>query len=239
MKAGTGRHSSPASRPARAGLIAALAGSLVTLAGGAGIIAGNWHDRGAYVAGPAGRVAVPHGQVAAAPDAEQDVQVPRPAFLVIPAIGVRTPLIRLGTTMQGTLQVPSTTSVAGWYTASPRPGAIGSSIIAGHVDSYLGPGIFFRLHLLRPGDRVYVGRANGTIAVFKVTEVEKYLKAEFPAEAVYGPEPYPGLRLITCGGVFDYDTGSYLSNIVVYADEISPSSAHATGTQAGSAVIHR
>jgi hypothetical protein len=38
---------------------------------------------------------------------------------------------------------------------------------------------------------------------------------------VYGPTPDPELRLITCGGAFDYATGHYLSNIVVYATEVS------------------
>jgi hypothetical protein len=47
--------------------------------------------------------------------------------------------------------------------------------------------------------------------------VHEYSKAHFPAREVYGPEPYPALRLITCGGAFDEATGHYLSNIVVYA----------------------
>jgi hypothetical protein len=34
---------------------------------------------------------------------------------------------------------------------------------------------------------------------------------------VYGPVPDAELRLITCGGTFDYARGSYLSNVVVYA----------------------
>jgi hypothetical protein len=34
---------------------------------------------------------------------------------------------------------------------------------------------------------------------------------------VYGPVPDAELRLITCGGTFDYARRSYLSNVVVYA----------------------
>jgi sortase (surface protein transpeptidase) len=146
--------------------------------------------------------------------------VPPPAWLRIPAIGVRTRLIRLGITPQGTLQVPASTSVAGWYTGSPRPGAIGSSVIAGHIDSRLGPGIFFRLRLLKPGNRIYVRQAGGRLAVFRVTAVHQYAKARFPTARVYGPAPDPELHLITCGGMFDEAAGSYLSNIVVYSTEI-------------------
>ena len=144
-------------------------------------------------------------------------QAARPTWLSIPSIGIRTRLIRLGVNSDGTLQVPSSTTVAGWYTGSPRPGTVGSAIIAGHVDSRSGPGIFFWLRTLRPGDRVYVGRADGTMAVFTVTRIKKFAKDQFPTAAVYGPVPDAELRLITCGGIFDRSLGSYLSNVVVFA----------------------
>jgi sortase (surface protein transpeptidase) len=107
--------------------------------------------------------------------------------------------------------------VAGWYTGSPPPGAIGPAVIAGHIDSYRGPGVFFRLRELRPPDRVYVRRADGTLAIFRVTSVRTYPKDRFPTAAVYGPAPGAQLRLVTCGGVFDPGRRSYLSNVVVYA----------------------
>jgi hypothetical protein len=144
-------------------------------------------------------------------------QVARPVWVSVPAIGVRTSLIDLGLTKNGTLQVPASTAVAGWYTGGPRPGAAGAAVIAGHVDSRTGPGIFYWLRSLRPGDRVYVGRADGTMAVFTVTSVRMYAKDQFPTAAVYGAVPDAELRLITCGGVFDRSLGSYLSNVVVFA----------------------
>jgi sortase (surface protein transpeptidase) len=137
--------------------------------------------------------------------------------LVIPAIGVGTRLIRLGVTSSGALAVPVSTDVAGWFTGSPRPGAIGPAIIVGHIDSKAGPGVFYRLRLLRRGQRLYVVRADRTVATFKVTAIRSVAKAAFPSAAVYGPVPDAELRLITCGGQFDYATGSYLSNVIVYA----------------------
>ena len=161
---------------------------------------------------------VPTGPIEAAP-ATGAAPVAEPVSLVIPSIGVTTSLVHLGLTSSGALQVPSTTTVAGWYTGSPRPGAVGSAVIAGHIDSVTGPGIFYRLAQLQRGDRVYVRRADGTLAVFEVTQVQSYAKDDFPTAAVYGPVPDPELRLITCGGTFDYSTRSYLSNTVVYATE--------------------
>jgi LPXTG-site transpeptidase (sortase) family protein len=162
----------------------------------------------------------PTGPIEAAPPPGA-AKVAEPVSLVIPAIGVSTSLVHLGLTSKGTLQVPPTTSVAGWYTGSPRPGSVGSAVIAGHIDSYQGPGVFYRLSGLQRGDRLYVRRADGTLAVFKVTQVQQYLKNAFPTTAVYGATPTPELRLITCGGTFDYRTKSYLSNTVVYASEIT------------------
>ena len=163
----------------------------------------------------------PHGILAAPPQPHSGKRVAQPVWLTIPRIGVHSALEKLGRTPQGMLQVPTSTTEAGWYTGSPRPGEIGSSIIAGHIDSTLGPGVFFRLRLLRAGDLVYVRRADGTLVVFRVTAEHMYSKPDFPTEQVYGPVPDAELRLITCGGVFDPVTGSYLSNVVVYATQIS------------------
>ena len=91
----------------------------------------------------------------------------------------------------------------------------------GHIDSVSGPGIFFRLSKLHKGDQVYVRRADGTTVKFRVTAVQQYLKDQFPTQAVYGPTPDAELRLITCGGAFDWATHHYLSNIVVYATQAS------------------
>lgn len=143
--------------------------------------------------------------------------VARPVRLVIPVIGVRARLVRLGLAAGGALQVPVTTTVAGWYSGSPRPGAIGSSVIAGHVDSYLGPGVFFRLRLLRPRNLILVRRADKSLAAFRVLTVRTYRKSRFPTAAVYGPAPVAELHLVTCGGTFDAATGHYLSNVIVFA----------------------
>lgn len=198
----------------RFAVLAILAGLVV--AGAAGVTmtrhpaAKQW---GAVVALPA-----PVGPIAGVVHS-QDATVPLPVALTIPDIGVQTRLIHLGLTASGALQVPPTTAVAGWYAGSSRPGAIGPAVIAGHIDSYVGPGVFFRLSQLRPGDHVYVRRADGTLAVFRVTAVRSYAKDHFPTGAVYGPTPDAELRLITCGGAFDPSTGHYLSNVVVYATE--------------------
>ena len=172
------------------------------------------------VAAGVGAMPAPTGPIVAPPESAAPDPVAAPVTLTIPLIGVQTRLITLGLAADGALQVPSSTSVAGWYTGSPRPGAIGSAIIVGHIDSVAGPGVFFRLSELTAGDKIYVKRADGTLVEFRVTSVQTYLKDQFPTEDVYGPVPDAELRLITCGGAFDAATGHYLSNIVVYATQV-------------------
>jgi hypothetical protein len=143
-----------------------------------------------------------------------------PESVDIPAIGVHAKLLRLGLGSNGTIRVPPLRARAGeaaWYRHSPAPGQIGASVIEGHVDSYRGPAVFFRLGALRPGDTVDVTRADGITAVFRVTGVRQYLKSKFPAKVIYGSAGYAALRLITCGGSFDYATRSYRSSTVVFA----------------------
>jgi Sortase domain len=140
-----------------------------------------------------------------------------PVRLQIPAIAVSTPLVRLGRLPDGSIEVPHDWNTAGWYDRGPRPGQPGPAVILGHVDSRTGPAVFFRLRALRPRDVVRVGLADGRILVFRVQRVQRYPKDKFPTEAVYLPTLNRELRLITCGGDFDYAAGSYRDNIVVYA----------------------
>ena len=143
-----------------------------------------------------------------------------PVSVVIPEIGVRSPLLRLGLNPDGSIQVPDLTTSAddaAWYKNSATPGQIGTAVIEGHVDSRVGPAVFFRLGALHPGDHIDVKLADGMTAVFRVTGVREYTKNNFPTETIYGPTNYASLRVVTCGGTFDYATGHYLSSVVVFA----------------------
>ncbi|MGW7237793.1 class F sortase [Streptomyces sp. NPDC054804] len=141
-----------------------------------------------------------------------------PVRLRIPAIGVDTPLLRLGLAADGTVQVPPITAhdQAGWYRHSPTPGQVGPSVILGHVTvgSY-GDGVFRRLAELHRGEQAVARLENGRSAVFTVDEVRTVAKAEFPTKDVYGDVDRPELRLITCGGPRGGD--GYLDNVIVFA----------------------
>ena len=153
-----------------------------------------------------------------------------PVRLQIAAIGVDTGLMDLGLRTDGSMEVPPHGFPAGWYTGAPTPGELGPAIIAGHIDMN-GPGVFYRLHIMKPGNLVTITRADRSKAVFRVTVVGQFPKAHFPTNRVYGNLDHAGLRLITCGGTFDSQSGHYEDNIVVFADLIdsSPPSSAAQG----------
>ena len=144
-----------------------------------------------------------------------------PVELRIPAIDVAVSVSALGLNPDRTVQVPTDFEEPGWFRLGPSPGQVGSAVILGHVDSHQGPAVFFLLRFLRAGDRVTVRLANGVITHFVVSAVATYPNEQFPARKVYGSHGYSALQLVTCGGEFDTQTDSYMSNVVVYTTLVS------------------
>ena len=118
----------------------------------------------------------------------------------------------------GTIEVPADFATAGWFAEGPRPGQPGPAVILGHVDSKAGPAVFYRLARLPVGAEVFVDRADGSTVDFRVRGTQHVAKTAFPTDLVYAPTLEPSLRLVTCGGGFDRAKGSYLDNVIVYAD---------------------
>lgn len=142
----------------------------------------------------------------------------RPTAVRIPSLDVSGRVIDLGLQPDGTMEVPSNGTDIGWFTGSPTPGELGPAILAAHVTHDKAPAVFFELGAMRPGQRIEVDRADGSTATFAMTDVGQYPKAEFPTDRVYGEVDHAGLRLITCGGRFDGETGHHVDNVVVYAE---------------------
>lgn len=172
---------------------------------------------------PAGRVIAVDAIPGPPPDPPEVVAASAPGkqyapmTIRIPVIAASAPVDPLGLNRDGTLQVPTDFSRAGYYTGRPPPGAIGPAIIVAHVDSKSGPAVFARLRELKPGDEVTVTRADRSAVIFVVERVESHRKNAFPTKAVYDPTPGSTLRLITCGGSFDRKTGHYRDNVIAFA----------------------
>lgn len=141
-----------------------------------------------------------------------------PERIEIPSIGVDATVVDLAIG-PGDPEVPEAWEDAGWYTATRKPGEIGPSVVAGHIDSKSGPAVFFRLDELSSGDEIIVHGADGESRTFVVSDSGQYPKENLPDEVFGFGERRAELRLITCGGTFDRSDGHYEDNLVVYAAE--------------------
>ncbi|OZD83956.1 class F sortase [Rhodococcus sp. 05-339-2] len=150
-----------------------------------------------------------------------DSVTPAPTRVSAVDIGLDEPLIGLGLTESGEMQVPTDYDDVGWFTGGGRPGEIGSpTVIVGHVDSTTGPAVFDRLSELGTGDVVEVEDEAGGRAAYRIDRIGDYGKAEFPTALVFGAVPADEIRLITCSGDFDAAVGSYERNLVLYGVRI-------------------
>jgi hypothetical protein len=146
---------------------------------------------------------------------------PAPARISIPAIGVDASVMRLDLDPEGSIQVPSDFDRPGWYSRGPAPGMDGPAVILGHLDSYTGPAVFWRLSALSPWDVVRVAREDGSEVRFSVERTATYSVDAFPSFEVYGATSRPELRLVTCGGTYSRRRRQYLANVVVFASRSS------------------
>lgn len=144
---------------------------------------------------------------------------PMPTSLTIDQIGVNADIEPYGVNERtGEMDVPGNVEDVAWYEHGPSPGEAGSAVLAAHVDlTGQGPGVFFYLKELEPGDFIEVGFEDGRRQGFIVEARTTYLKTELPLEAIFSRIGPPVLTLITCGGGFDSTLSSYDSNVVVYA----------------------
>ncbi|WP_062648129.1 class F sortase [Streptomyces maremycinicus] len=151
-----------------------------------------------------------------------------PRRIDIPDLGVRAPVVARGLDAAGGIDPPpfDQAGVVGWYAAGAKPGARGTALLVGHVDTETRPAVFYKLSTLKAGETVRVVRDDGRTAEFTVDDVEVIGRDRFDARQAYGPRQpdRAELRLITCGGTFDRASGSYTANVIV--------SAYLTGTAA-------
>jgi sortase (surface protein transpeptidase) len=149
-----------------------------------------------------------------------------PQRVDIPDLGVQAPVVARGLDVRGAVDPPpfDQAGVVGWYAGGAKPGAKGTALLVGHVDTETRPAVFYRLGTLKAGETVRVVRDDGKVAEFTVDDVEVVQRDHFDARQAYGPRrpDRAELRLITCGGTFDRATRSYTANVIV--------SAYLTGT---------
>ncbi|MCX5198370.1 class F sortase [Streptomyces sp. NBC_00249] len=202
---------------------ATAGGRLLTFAAWSVLVLGLWlwgkEITGVPPGAPAGQAGTPVG--AGLPAARAPLSAAMPARLDVPSIGVQAPVIARGLDTEGAIDPPpyELPGTVGWWGAGAAPGAAGTALMVGHVDTKSKPAVFFGLSSVQPGEKVRVARADGTVAEFTVEDVRVYERAGFDPHKAYGPR-VPGraeLRLVTCGGSYDKAAKRYSANVVVSA----------------------
>lgn len=141
--------------------------------------------------------------------------------IAISALDVVAPVVSVGLAADGSMQVPEDVTTVGWYELGVVPGAAGTAVFAGHVDSReQGRGTFFDLRRLDVGDLITVTHEQGSVTSWQVVARRSYPKDELPIGDIFTRFSEPRLVLITCGGDFDDQTRYYTENVVVYAEPV-------------------
>lgn len=145
-----------------------------------------------------------------------------PNRIDIPRLKATAPVVDVGTTPNGELQVPENPKVVGWWSPGAKPGAAkGTAILAGHINFAGVNGTLARIGALKPGDEVDIygtHNADGKKKVkFAITGVRTYHKTALPYKQIFDQASVGRLAIVTCGGPFDASTGNYLDNIVAFA----------------------
>jgi len=147
---------------------------------------------------------------------------PAPVRLAVPALGVDSAVDPVGVEPDGRMTLPAEVDRVGWYRFGPAPGDDGSAVIAGHVDDReQGLGAMAPLRNAAVGDAVVVTDAAGTSTRWRVVARELIQKQVLPLDRLFAREGPARLTLITCGGPFLTEFGSYRDNVVVVAEPMS------------------
>jgi len=139
-----------------------------------------------------------------------------PVRLAYPRLGIRAP-VQPEPEVGGVLRIPADVRRVGWDSETPRPGAPGTALLAGHVDSKrAGDGALAPLRGARPGDLLTLVLTNRQQQRWRVVAVRQVRKTGLPSDLLT-LNGRPRLVLVTCGGPFDRRTGHYRDNLIVYA----------------------
>ena len=165
-----------------------------------------------------GRTALPEVEVR-----EAELPAPRevepPVRLVYEAIGADMPVDQVGVAEDGQMEIPEDALRAGWYRFGAAPSdSEGTVVISAHAGSYITPrGPLYDLRSSEVGHRVQVEQADGSTAIYEVTQVEQLGKVTIDFNQYFVLDGEKSLVLITCGGRWDEAAQSYDDNIIVTA----------------------
>ena len=145
-----------------------------------------------------------------------------PVRLEVPSLSVNATIKPVGLTVDGDMAIDNSIKDVAWYQLGPKPGEIGSAVIAGHYGWKDGvPSVFNGLHTLKAGDTLVVHDKDATETVFVVTSMRRY-NPEDDATAVFtSNDGIAHLNLITCEGEWNNKQQTYSQRLVVFTNKVN------------------
>lgn len=158
---------------------------------------------------------------AQAPPSTALVTVGRPVRLKIPSIRVNALITSVGLMKDGSMGVPKLPRDTAWYKLGPKPGQIGSAVIAGHVNWWYGAkGVFEKLKSVKKGDLITVQDDQGVITTFIVRDIREFGLKEDASSVFRSYDGKAHLNLVTCTGIWNRIARVYSKRLVVFADKV-------------------
>ncbi len=141
-----------------------------------------------------------------------------PQRLRVPSIGVSAPVVALGTSADGSQQVPATLTEASWWRHGPPPGSPGATVLAGHT-AREADGVFDDLGELARGDRFRIKGSDGTVT-YEITRTREVPVEDFADHAaqIYRDTGPSGAVLMTCSS---WDGVDYATTTVVWGRAVA------------------
>lgn len=149
----------------------------------------------------------------------KQTSVALPVKLTIAKINTAADVKYVGLTPQGAMGAPKEATSVVWFKLGPRPGEIGSAVIAGHYgwkDNLAA--VFDNLHTLVKGDKVSVEDEKGQVITFVVREIRSYDQNADARDVFESSDGKAHLNLVTCQGVWNKGKQSYSKRLVVFTD---------------------
>ncbi|MBD1537876.1 class F sortase [Arthrobacter sp. S13_S34] len=143
---------------------------------------------------------------------------PVPVSLAVAGTLIDMPVVPVGVSDGGAMEIPDAFDRAGWYRFGPAPGAAaGTSVIAGHIDTKSDNAPFSALKSVAAGTLVQVGREGAPALNYRVVSVELMAKDRFDGSSVFRRSGPHELKVITCGGEWLDERMDYSDNVIVTA----------------------
>jgi LPXTG-site transpeptidase (sortase) family protein len=139
-----------------------------------------------------------------------------PLLLNIPKLNINANIQYVSLTPDGLMDVPSNQFEVAWYQPGTPPGEIGSAVITGHFGKE--NSVFNDLDELKKGDEIKIINDQSNAVVFVVSKTEKYEADDNASTVFFSDDNQAHLNLITCQGVWNKNTKSYPSRLIIFTD---------------------